>query len=177
MAHAHLGEVEGPGRPLEIGRPVAHAYLLRIVAEFQGFARDLHDLAVETMVSGSGAQLAHHALLQTAATSGRAIDRGNAGLRELSSDFLRIGLSSLGNRLQARDIRWATDRTRYEQLIQMRNALAHGNQQQVLLLRSDGVRDTVAWARGSLPALDRLARALDHVVWDDMRARFGADPW
>jgi hypothetical protein len=43
QAHAHLGEVDGPGRPLEIGRPVAHAYVLRVVAEFQAFARDLHD--------------------------------------------------------------------------------------------------------------------------------------
>lgn len=46
-AHAYLGEVDGPGRPREIGRPVAHAYVLRVVAEFQGFARDLHDLTAE----------------------------------------------------------------------------------------------------------------------------------
>ena len=47
QAHAAMGEVDGPGRPRELGRPVGHAYVLRVVAEFQAYARDLHDLAAE----------------------------------------------------------------------------------------------------------------------------------
>ena len=50
QAHSQFREAEGPGRPLEIGRPVGHACVLRVVAEFQAYARDLHDLAAETMV-------------------------------------------------------------------------------------------------------------------------------
>lgn len=50
-AHAQLGEVEGPGRPLELGRPLAHAYVIRVVAEFQAFTRDLYDLGAEHLVT------------------------------------------------------------------------------------------------------------------------------
>lgn len=53
-AHTAMGEVAGPGPPLKLGKPVAHAYVLRVVAEFQGFARDLHDLAVEKRSSCRG---------------------------------------------------------------------------------------------------------------------------
>lgn len=49
-AHALVGDLDGPGRPREIGRPVAHAYVIHVGAEFQGFVRDLHDLAVERVL-------------------------------------------------------------------------------------------------------------------------------
>jgi len=50
-AHAVMGEVDGPGRPREIGRPIGHAYVLRVIAEFQAFVRDLHDLGAERVVN------------------------------------------------------------------------------------------------------------------------------
>ena len=53
-AHVLMGEVYGRGRPLEIGRPLAHAYVLRMVAEFQGFTCDLHELAAEHLVVMAG---------------------------------------------------------------------------------------------------------------------------
>jgi hypothetical protein len=124
QAHAHLGEVDGPGRPLEIGRPVAHAYVLRVVAEFQAFARDLHDLAVETIVRMSGAGATSQAVLVAAATLGRMIDRGNADLRSLEQDFRRIGNSGISGRIASRSARWSAtsawrgDRAYYQDLIE-----------------------------------------------------------
>jgi hypothetical protein len=102
-AHAELGEVEGPGRPLEIGRPIAHAYLLRVVAEFQAFVRDLHDLGAEKLVELSGVTAPGQALLITSATAGRFIDRGNADLRSLERDFRRLGMTGLVGRIAAYD--------------------------------------------------------------------------
>jgi hypothetical protein len=183
QAHAQLGEVDGPGRPLEIGRPVAHAYVLRVVAEFQAFARDLHDLAAETMVRMSGAGAGSQAMLIAAATVGRMIDRGNADLRSLEQDFRRVGISGISSRIASHSVRWSSDQSRrgdqayYQDLIELRNALAHGNQQQLDRLRYRGVLDTMSWARGRLPGLGRTARALDHVVWDHLHSVFGRNPW
>lgn len=182
-AHATMGEIDGPGRPLEIGRPVAHAYILRVVAEFQAFTRDLHDLAAEKLVELSGTESRHRPMLTTAITEGRQIDRGNADLRALQSDFKRLGLSGLRGKIATRNGRWDKaqrrrgDRAYFEDLIELRNCLAHGNQSQLDRLRARGVPDSVTWARRQLPALDRTARALDLAVWDHLTATFATDPW
>jgi hypothetical protein len=182
MAHAAMGEVDGPGRPREFGRPVAHAYVLRVVAEFQAFVRDLHDLAAERMISLAEPKAQFRPLLIAAATEGRLIDRGNADVRSVEQDFRRLGIGGLTGRLQASGGRWAPssgggDRAMYQNLIELRNALAHGNQGQLDRLRARGVADTVTWTRGRLPALNRTARALDRVVWDHLRGTFRRDPW
>jgi hypothetical protein len=70
-----------------------------------------------------------------------------------------------------------SDQAYYQDLIELRNALAHGNQGEVNRLRARGVADTVSWARARLPGLDRTARALDRVVWDHLVTTFGTEPW
>lgn len=183
QAHAQFGRIGGPGRPLEIGRPVAHAYVLRVVAEFQGYIRDLHDLGAQCLVLLSDADPASQAILIGAATDGRAIDSGNAGLKSIEQDFRRLGLRRIRQQLAAQNSHWNTARNRqgdqacYQDLIELRNALAHGNQRQVDNLRARGVFDRVTWARDRLPGLDRTARALDRIVWDHLHSAFGGDPW
>jgi hypothetical protein len=180
-AHAAVGEVDGPGRPLQIGRPLGHAYILQIVAEFQGFARDLHDLAVERMVDLSGVLAPYIPLMTEAASLGRQIDSGNAGLRSLQVDFRRVGLHGLQGQLAAANPKWSapggSDKQAYEDLILLRNALAHGNQAQLDELRSRSLADTVTWARQRLPALNRIARKFDRVVWEHLLQSFGQEPW
>ncbi|HEY4377955.1 MAG TPA: hypothetical protein VGM93_12390, partial [Acidimicrobiales bacterium] len=135
QAHAQIGELDGRGRPLEVGRPVAHAYVVRVVAEFQAFARDLHDLGAEVLVTGAEPRPGFTALLTGAATEGRLIDRGNADLRTLQSDFRRLGIRGLNGHIEAANAYWAKrdnptrrgDKAFYGDLIQLRNALAHGN--------------------------------------------------
>jgi hypothetical protein len=181
-AHAAMGDVGGPGRPREVGRPVAHAYILRIVAEFQAYSRDLHDLAAERIVDLANPDAPYRPLLVAAATEGRLIDHGNADVRSLEQDFRRLGIRGLRAKLMARNSRWnpATvrgDQAYYQDLIELRNALAHGNQGQLDRLRGRGIADTVTWARGRLAGLDRTARALDRVVWDHVVATFRTEPW
>ena len=182
-AHAWITQVDGADRSLEAGRPVAHAYILRVVAEFQGYARELHDLAIDAVVTLAGADGVLRAVLTAGAAEGRMIDRGNADLRTLERDFRRVGLMALSERLGTRIARWPRtsssrgDRAHYQDLIQLRNALAHGNEDQLDQLRARGVEDTVAWGRARLADLDRFAHALDAIVWEHLRATFGVDPW
>jgi hypothetical protein len=180
-AHASMGEVDGPGRPLEIGRPLGHAYILRTVAEFQGFVRDVHDLAVQRLVELAGVDTKYVTVITEAASTGRQIDAGNPTLRNLQTDFRRIGVAELQKKLSMANAKWAqpggTDKETYEILIKMRNSLAHGNQGELDILRGQGLSDTVSWTRQRLPSLNRIARALDHVVWDHLKQLFGLEPW
>jgi hypothetical protein len=148
-----------------------------MVADFQAFARDLHDLAASAIVDLSGVDARYRGVLVGAATEGRLVDRGNAGLRALQLDYRRLGIADLGNQLAQRDPAWQDDRAAYEQLIDLRNAIAHGNQRQLDKLRYDHVLDTRNWAQTRRPALNRIARALDRLVWDHLSGVYGQDPW
>jgi hypothetical protein len=164
-------------------RPVAQAYVLRLVAEFQGFTRELHDYGADRLARMTGAVPPVTAALIRAATSGRALDRGNADLRCLDADFRRLGIDRLGVRLGAANPRWSAgrghpgDRAELARLIALRNSLAHGNDRQLTDLRRDGLLDTLAWAHARLPALNRIARALDFVVWTHLHDIYGEEPW
>jgi hypothetical protein len=176
-AHQHIGQVAGPGRPREVGRRLAHAYILQLVADFQAFARDLHDLAASSIVDLSGVDPRYRGVLTTAATEGRQVDRGNADRRALQLDYRRLGLADLNDKLGQKNASWPQDRQEYDHLIILRNAIAHGNQRQLEARRPEGVLDTRTWARMRRPALNRFARALDEIVWEHLRTTFGQDPW
>jgi len=77
--------------------------------------------------------------------------------------------------IEALNSRWAHrngrgDRAYCQDLIELRNALGHGNQVQLDRLRARGIADTVTWARARLPGLDRTGRALDRIVWNHLGA-------
>jgi hypothetical protein len=182
QAHADMGEVEGPGRPLEIGRSLAHAYIMRLLAEFQAFVRDVYDLAAEHLVNVADPPEGLVVVLTSAITRGRSIDSGNATMTSLRTDFGRLGIRDLGGKLAQRDSRWdaqagGTDPSRYNALVAVRNALAHGNQRQVDEHRRQGHPDTVTWGRSQLPVLNRAAVALDRIVWENLRSQTGVEPW
>ena len=110
------------------------------------------------------------------------IDRGDANLRSMRQDF-HEGRRNVSQGIAAHDAHWGTqagrrgDQAYYQDLIELRNALAHGNQRQLDELRARGVFDRVTWARTRLPGLDRIARALDRVIWDHLHNTFGRNPW
>jgi hypothetical protein len=171
------------GAEREAARPVAQAYVLRVVAEFQGFARELHDLGADKLVLMADPPLASRPAFRQAATVRRALDRGNADLGVLERDFDRLGLDRLPRRIEAANPRWADgrgrrgDRALFADLLELRNGFAHGNERQVERLHARGVADTVDWARSRLPALDRLAVTLDLVLWRYLADIYGRDPW
>lgn len=121
-------------------------------------------------------------MLTTPATEGRFIDRGNADIRSLEQDLRRLGLGGLKRRIGQRNARreWQGgrgDRAYFQDLVELRNALAHGNQTQLDRLRARNAADTVSWARARLPGLDRTAKGLDRIVWDHLNVTYGTKGW
>jgi hypothetical protein len=176
--HAKVGDLTGPGRPLDASKPLVHAYVLVIVSQFQGFVRDMHDLAVERLLSGSGATVNFLPILTEGIVNARNIDRGNPTHSNIIGDFASLGLSPFD--MASRNGRWATpgDAQQFNRLMALRNALAHGNDDGLRnLLVGGGVQDTVSWSRAQLPVLNRYARPLDHMVWDHLKATTGKVPW
>lgn len=178
--HARVGGVSGRGRPLDVSKPLAHGYIIVMLREFQGFVRDLHDLAVDRLVAASDANPRCTPLLIEGLTRGRVIDRGNATQGAIKGDFGRIGIPPID--IKAHNHRWASpggsDSRTFDALVELRNALAHGNEIQLRRLVSSGeVKDSVSWARKQLPVLNRYARALDRIVWDHLLSKTGLEPW
>lgn len=179
-AHRRVAQATpGAGRPLSRGGDhIAHAFIVRMYAEFQGFVRELHDIAVIAFVRGSEVAVTHRAPIIHAATDGRRLDLGNAGLQVIKQDFRRIGLSSLGGQLANLNPRHVDDKARYEELTELRNALAHGNADQLRALRAKNIKPTMTWGRSTRSSLNRMARALDRSVWDHVVAAYpNLDPW
>lgn len=106
-AHATIGAVTGLGRPRDLSKPLAHAYVTGMVGEFQGFARDLHDLTVQRLIDASAADPRFVSVLTEGLTRGRALDRNNSDLRTIKADFGRLGLSPLD--LGVHDARWSSN--------------------------------------------------------------------
>jgi hypothetical protein len=71
--------------------------VITLAAEFQGFARDLHDDGTSALLSGSedGVPIPATlvAVVRPLLSSNRRIDRGNADPSALGEDFGRFGLS------------------------------------------------------------------------------------
>lgn len=150
------------------------AMLLAVASEFQGFARDLHDLAVDAFVAATApgnARLA--AVLHDRLVLGRALDTGNPQPDVLAADFGRLGMTfwkSLGGDPQAR--------ASLATLLTARNAVAHADNAKIDTVRASGHRITVKtivrWRRD----LDTLAGAMDEAVARHHASLFGvARPW
>lgn len=183
-AHQRVSAAGRAGRPLDAGRPLAHAYVVQVCAQFQGFVRDLHDVAIDAVVTAAAPpDLGLRQLLLDGLTAGRAADRGNADANAIVQDMKRVGLRYLRRELTAVQPRWASggghrgDAAVLGDLLALRNCLAHGNERRRSELRAAGVLDTVSYARATLVSLNRTSRALDRVVWDHLQKETGAAPW
>lgn len=181
-AHALVGNAgpgTGAGRPPKAGtQQLNEALVLRTVTEFQGFVRDLLDLAAIKIVRGAGCSVQYQPQLISAATRDRMIDRGNPHLDNVKKDAGRLGIAKFGSQLAAKNKHHATDTVALTSLVELRNALVHDDQDKVLTLSKAGVRPTLGYVRASHTVLTRHARALDRVVWDHLVALFPTlDPW
>lgn len=179
----HLDELEQahvavggnlPGRRWLTGQ-VNAAYIIAIAAQFQGFCRDLH---TEGSFAVAGMVPTHlEALVASALTSTRNLDRGNALPGKIAEDFRRLSID-LWPAVYARHPSWQSRRDRLEVLMIWRNALAHdapistGNQQKIA-----GTRPTKAYARQWRNNVNLLATAFDAVVARELRGTLGQRPW
>lgn len=156
-AHQAVGGA-GPGRRWRT-KELNWALTLRLAGEFQGFARDLYDLAAEYVaaMASSGNSPLEQVMLRQANTQ-RLLDRGNASPDTLGHDFARFGMTLWSALLQA-EARSAAWKTSLAKLNEARNAIAHVNDAQIQNLHVT-LRVVRKWRRD----LDLLAACMDDVV-------------
>jgi hypothetical protein len=174
-AHTAIGG-SGPGRRW-LTEELNHALILRLAAEFQGFARELHDevsMAIADSLSGGVAQRRN--ALDRAFTTTRRLNRGNATAEVLAHDFGLLGLV-LWDELQQRFSRPRQWRDRLGLLNDARNGLAHADQQKIDRVANAGWPLTLRSAQRWRGTLDALASGIDRVTGDHLRRVFGVRAW
>lgn len=153
------------------------ALVLRLAAEFQGFARDLHDLACDQFASWATAvSPAVESVIRNRLREGRDLDRGNAA-GSIGKDFGRFGFD-VWPALASRDPASARHNRSLERLNTARNALAHDDAAALAALRKQGfplvLRTYHRWRRD----LNALAGNLDVEVAHRLGRLLGQpDPW
>jgi hypothetical protein len=176
LAHNLLG---GPsrGRRWRTGG-LNEALILRLAAEFQGFARDLRDLACDVValwVAPSNPNAER--IVRTRLREGRELDRGNAHPGSIGSDFGRFGFE-VWPALVVRDPASKRHNHSLDRLNATRNALAHADADKLAALRSEGsplvLKTYHRWRRD----LGALASNLDREVSSQLGSVFGqTGPW
>lgn len=154
------------------------ALALRLAVEFQGFSRELHDLASGTF--GAWAAPENPAIAEVITgvlTYGRQLDRGNATESNLVSDFGRFGLH-FAPTMKARDARTSQRLAELDRLNRARNAIAHDNPHVLAVLRREGRPIKLTTIKRWRSALNGLATTMDVVIAEHFARIFhrGA-PW
>ena len=161
LLHAHM-RVGGPARGRRWRAAVlSEALFLRLAAEFQGFARDLHQQACGVFASWiAPSNPTVEDVVRKQLVQGRELARGNAHPGAIGRDFGRLGFD-VWPALAARDQRTAAHNLTLERLNDARNDLAHAEDARLARLREEGfplALDTYRRWRGDL---DVLAANLD----------------
>jgi hypothetical protein len=150
---------------------VNHAYTMLLSSQFQGFCRDLHTEAVDSLAKkispATIGTVVYFVMIQ-----GRKLDQGNPSPGNLGADFSRLGMN-FWPQVNALDRRNATRQRQLEALTNWRNAIAHQDWSKVgdrpeLILR------TVAGWRSTCRA---LALAFDAAVGRHLAGLVGGQPW
>lgn len=163
----------GPGR--RWGTEQLNGQLfVALVGQFQSYARDLHDEALDVLRRHS---VVAHQLAEVAARR-RRLDRGNPSSRNLGEDFGAIGLdfrAAVGTRQHG-----STRLIPLNRAITLRNGIAHADPTKVVLAAADPTRDravsTLTSYRRHRGALDGLAADMDTVVAQHLSALTNSPP-
>jgi hypothetical protein len=154
------------------------ALVLRLAAEFQGFARDLHDLGCDVFAAWAcPANSAARNVVRNRLSEGRELDRGNAHPGSIGKDFGRFGFE-VWPALVRRDASSAHHNQSLERLNKARNSLAHADTAGLAALRAQGVHVVLDTFREWRRDLNRLAGNLDGELADQLGRLFSQPcPW
>lgn len=176
LAHAAVGG-EGSGRRWATDE-LNRALLLRVAAQFQGFAKDLHGEVAITfgfLAQPGNARLAK--VISTGLQTKLDLGRANANVESLASDFGRFGLV-LWDEMEKRDARTAARREHLRWLNAARNALAHDDAARLAKVINAGDRTDLASVRQWRSALGGLASTMDSVMAAHLARLFNVPrPW
>lgn len=152
-----------------------YAYVLRLCAHFQAYARSLHADAAQAVLDALGPPPSIAAMLDANLSFARQLDRRNAQPATLSADFRRLDIE-LWPAVEFADPANAARRRRLDELNAWRNAIAHND--------IDGRRAelvpqelTAVACREWRIALAGLAKAFDRALTEHLQTLIGACPW
>lgn len=162
----------GPGR--RWGTQQLNGQLfVALVGQFQGYARSLHDEALDWLRPRGPIA----AVLAATAAQGRQLDRGNPSAGSLGQDFLQLGLQ-ITNALRAHSRYGGSRLDRLEAAVHLRNGIAHADEAKIALAGTNGAVATLPSYRRHRRALDHLAVDMDAVVAQHLsRLGSGPAPW
>ncbi len=137
------------------------ALLLRLAAEFQGFARDLHEQACDTFASWiAPSNPTVQRVVRKQLANGRELERGNAHPGSIGSDFGRFGFD-VWPTLAMQDSHTERHNRTLQLLNDARNGIAHADEPKLLKLRAEGFPLVLSTYRSWRRDLDGLAANLD----------------
>jgi hypothetical protein len=168
-----LEQVHADSRRGTSGRPWGTRQLNRtlfvaLVAQFQVYCRDLHDLAIDVQLSATNPHQID--LLRTLLTRDRKLDVQNPGPGNLGSDFNRLGFELIPA-LKVEGPTEAQALDRLDTLVKFRNAVAHGNERAIAGFAQRGeITATLSSYRQYRTTLRRLVATMDRVVAAELAA-------
>lgn len=169
-AHVAIGG-NAPGRRYAT-QQINFAYATLLSSHFQGFCRDLHSEAGDSVCAPSTDRRLQ--LLRKRLMSGRKLDFGNPNSANLAIDFKYFDFV-LWDAMQLLDAKNAVRRTQLDELMAWRNAIAHQDFDPGKLKgRTTLQLATVRRWRG---ACEQLATDLDMVVRNQVATITGQLPW
>jgi hypothetical protein len=178
LLHAHQS-VGGPSR----GRrwrtaTLNEALLLRLAAEFQGFARDLHEQTCDTFAAWiTPSDPTVQQVVRKQLANGRQLERGNANPVSIGSDFGRFGFDVWPTLLKRDPLTERHQRT-LRLLNDARNGIAHADEAKLLRLRAEGFPLVLGTYRRWRRDLDDLTANLDGEIAAQLGRLFQRQsPW
>lgn len=150
--------------------------LLRLAAQFQGFAKDLHRdtaIAFSSLLQPPSDAIKH--LVTAGLQANRELDRSNAREPSIGRDFARFGLK-IWEAMEAADERTARCRLDLRWLNFARNALAHDDGIKLERLHAAGYKVEIITIRQWRRSLDLLAVSMTRVVASYLGSLFDTTP-
>lgn len=168
----------GPGRKWGTTQ-LNRSLFVALVAQFQSYCRDLHDVAAKVHVDAAitGQKQTLHLLIR----QGRKLETHNPRRSTLGHDFGRLGFSLIED-LKATGPATVEQLEQLEQLdllVDYRNAIGHGDEVRIANLEASGrIKATKKSCLQHRRSLDALAGTIDATVAAGMARVLGATtPW
>lgn len=167
--------VHGKAKPqLSAGseRRIANeAYVVSLCAHFQQFCGAIHAEAADGLVANV-ADFRQREILKAGLAMDRKLDQRNPQPDVLKSDFARLGIDDVWKALETDDKRNGRRKGRLRELMQARNAIAHGDHR-----RMRGVRVDLTQAKRWRSVCHCIATSLDRVLAEHVHQVTGSWPW
>ena len=147
----------------------SQALVLRLASEFQGFCRDLHDDAVQAIVTAVTPPVSPlRVMLLEGLTVGRGLDRFSADPRTIKDDFRRLGLDLWVLVGTGRAESTSVWREGLRLLHRARSGVVHDDAEAIEAVRGEGwpIQLDTVWRWRNL--LDEMATAMDHGLGEDI---------